>query len=261
MGYSGKTMNLYQHNMTTHSPILTISDLSYRYQKNLALDQINLSLEAGKFYALLGPNGAGKSTLFSLICRLLNHQQGEIIVQGHQLQRSPHKVMQSMGIVFQQSTLDLDLSIAQNLLYHASLHGIKRSEALHRIYTELSRFDLQHRQNEKVRTLNGGHRRRVEIARALLHKPVLLLLDEASVGLDIPTRQSINRYIRELCTSEGITVLSSTHLIDEITLDDNLIILHQSKIRLDASCKTALSEQGCSDIASLYQKLTEETPS
>ncbi|WP_354667875.1 ATP-binding cassette domain-containing protein [Aliiglaciecola lipolytica] len=245
----------------TESRVLEITDLNYRYQQKKVLEQVNLSLEAGKFYALLGPNGAGKSTLFSLICRLLNTEHGEIRVQGENIQKSPRSAMQSMGIVFQQSTLDLDLSIAQNLLYHASLHGIKRSIASQRMQAELSRFNLQDRQHEKVRNLNGGHRRRVEIARALLHQPTLLLLDEASVGLDVETRQSINQHIRQLCAKDGITVLSSTHQIDEITLQDHLFILHQGKVCLDAPCQKALSDQGCSDVATLYQKMTIEEAS
>ncbi|GAB2697520.1 ATP-binding cassette domain-containing protein [Aliiglaciecola aliphaticivorans] len=241
----------------SNSPVLQVTDLHYRYQQKNVLEAVNLTLTPGNFYALLGPNGAGKSTLFSLICRLLSTENGEITLQGKSLNKSPSNVMQSLGIVFQQSTLDLDLSVAQNLLYHASLHGIKRRIALQRIQVELSRFELQDRQHEKVRTLNGGHRRRVEIARALLHQPALLLLDEASVGLDIATRQSINEYIRQLCVDEKITVLSSTHQIDEINLKDNLIILHQGKVRLDAPCQQALSEHGCKDVATLYQRMTE----
>ena len=235
---------------------LSVSDLSYRYTQKPVLKNISFELTAGRFYALLGPNGAGKSTLFSLLSQLLRSRDGRIVINGYDLEQYPRKAMASVGIVFQQSTLDLDLSVKQNLLYHASLHGIGTKEANLRINRELARFQLTERQHDKVRALNGGHRRRVEIARALLHQPALLLLDEASVGLDLPTRESINAHIRALCDEADITVLSSTHLIDEITVDDHLLVISNGELLLDQPCADALAQHQIQTVTELYQHLT-----
>lgn len=251
MGCGGETM----------SYALQVTSLSYAYQKHNVLEGISLQLVKGRFYALLGPNGAGKSTLFNLLSQLLSSNTGDITINAYPIRTAPHKALASLGIVFQQSTLDTDLTVRQNLQYHASLHGLSAKQAKDNIARELNRFDLEHKQHAKIRTLNGGHRRRVEIARALLHDPAVLLLDEASVGLDMPTRDSINEHIRYLCKERGITVLSSTHLVDEVQKGDHLILLHDGKVLLDASCDGALKAQGFSDVKTLYRQLIEgETP-
>ncbi|MEG3765402.1 ATP-binding cassette domain-containing protein [Alteromonas sp. 14N.309.X.WAT.G.H12] len=240
---------------------LQVTSLSYAYQKHNVLEGISLQLQKGRFYALLGPNGAGKSTLFSLLSQLLSTNTGDISINAYPIRTAPRKALASMGIVFQQTTLDTDLTVRQNLQYHASLHGLNAKQAKDNIARELNRFNLEHKQNAKIRALNGGHRRRVEIARALLHDPAVLLLDEASVGLDMPTRDSINEHIRYLCKERGITVLSSTHLVDEVQRDDHLILLHAGKILLDAPCESALSARGVSDVKTLYRQLIQgETP-
>ncbi|MBU2978157.1 ATP-binding cassette domain-containing protein [Alteromonas sp. C1M14] len=234
---------------------LQVTSLSYAYQKHKVLKDVSLQLEKGKFYGLLGPNGAGKSTLFSLLSQLLSANDGDISVNGYDIKSAPRKALASMGIVFQQSTLDTDLTVRQNLQYHASLHGLSSKVAEQNIARELVRFSLEQKQHEKIRNLNGGHRRRVEIARALLHDPAILLLDEASVGLDMPTRDSINEHIRYLCKERRITVLSSTHLVDEIQTDDHLILLHNGKILLDAPCASALLTHQFNDVKTLYRQL------
>ncbi|MEN0107338.1 MAG: ATP-binding cassette domain-containing protein, partial [Pseudomonas sp.] len=150
---------------------LQASDIGFAYGARQALQQVSFSLAPGRFTALLGPNGAGKSTLIALLTRLYDLQQGELQVYGHSLQRQPRDALRQLGVVFQQSTLDLDLSVEQNLRYHAALHGMTKANASARIDAELSRQHLQERRHDKVRDLNGGHRRRVEIARALLHQP------------------------------------------------------------------------------------------
>jgi ABC-2 type transport system ATP-binding protein len=209
---------------------LQLENVSFAYGARQALQDVSFSAAAGRFTALLGPNGAGKSTLIALLTRLYDLQQGHIQVAGHSLRDQPRKALRRLGVVFQQSTLDLDLSVEQNLRYHAALHGMPRKLANDRIELELHRQQLGERRKSKVRELNGGHRRRVEIARALLHEPSLLLLDEASAGLDPASRQALNDHVRQLCRNEGMSVLWTTHLLDEIRADDDLLILNRGNL-------------------------------
>ena len=191
---------------------LEVSQLSFAYGPRQALDQVSLSLAPGRFAALLGPNGAGKSTLIALLTRLYDLQQGDIRVGGCSLRNAARAALRQLGVVFQQSTLDLDLSVEQNLHYHAALHGLSRRQGQARIDAELARQGLSERRRDSVRALNGGHRRRVEIARALLHEPRLLLLAEASAGLDPASRLALNRHIRQLCQEQRLSAVSYTHL-------------------------------------------------
>lgn len=210
--------------------VLTVDGLGFAYGNRQALKDVSFSANAGCFTALLGPNGAGKSTLIALLTRLYDLQQGDIKVASYSLRRQPRPALSHLGVVFQQSTLDLDLSVEQNLRYHAALHGMPRVLANERIEQELERQNLVERRKSRVRELNGGHRRRVEIARALLHKPSLLLLDEATVGLDPASRETLNSHVRELCRTEGMSVLWTTHLLDEIQDDDELLVLHRGSL-------------------------------
>ena len=209
---------------------LKVSAVGFAYGARQALQGVGFSVAPGTFAALLGPNGAGKSTLIALLTRLYDLQQGDIQVMGCSLRRQPRQALRQLGVVFQQSTLDLDLSVEQNLRYHAALHGMARPLASARIDEELARQQLGERRHEKVRDLNGGHRRRVEIARALLHKPRLLLLDEASVGLDPASRLALNQHVRQLCRDDGLAVLWTTHLLDEVQASDELLILNRGRL-------------------------------
>ena len=211
---------------------LEIRNLSYSYGAKRALDDVNFHVEAGSFCALLGPNGAGKSTLINLLTRLFTTTQGEIKLAGIDLKIAPREALARIGIVFQQSTLDLDLSVRQNLSYFAALHGYSGKKAHERIDESLDRLGMLERAHEKARALNGGHRRRAEIARALIHKPSVLLLDEATVGLDAAARASITNHVHGL-TKDGTTVLWATHLTDEVRDTDRLLILHQARVLAD----------------------------
>ncbi|MDF3931963.1 ABC transporter ATP-binding protein [Pseudomonas citronellolis] len=234
---------------------LDVRDLSFAYGPRKALDGLDFSLPAGRFAALLGPNGAGKSTLIALLTRLYDLQSGAIEVGGCSLARLPRVALRQLGVVFQQSTLDLDLSVEQNLRYHAALHGMPRAQAADRIEQELARQQLQARRRDKVRTLNGGHRRRVEIARALLHRPRLLLLDEASVGLDPAARQALNQHVRQLCRDEGLAVLWTTHLLDEVRGDDQLLVLDRGRLVAQGEAAQISAAEG-GDLPRAFARLT-----
>lgn len=215
---------------------LSVSNLSFAYGSKRALQDVSFDVPRGQFCALLGPNGAGKSTLFGLLTRLLSTPDGSIKIAGVDLASAPRLALAKLGIVFQQSTLDLDLSVRQNLGYFAALHGISGRDATRRIDAALDRVSMLERAGEKARALNGGHRRRAEIARALIHDPSVLLLDEPTVGLDAAARASITQHVHQL-SDEGTTVLWATHLTDEVLPDDHLIILHQAQVLAQGACK------------------------
>ncbi|NMT62317.1 ABC transporter ATP-binding protein [Marinobacter orientalis] len=231
-------------------------NISFRYGDKPVLKEVSFTLTSGGFHALLGPNGAGKSTLFGLLTRLLALQQGDVLMAGQSLKKQPAEAMRKIGVVFQQNALDLDLTVRQNLLYHAALHGLSRKEARIRGDRELERFQLLERANEPVRKLNGGHRRRVEIARALLHEPSLLLLDEPTVGLDVASRRGLNDHVRRLCDSDGLTVLWATHLIEEVRPEDRVLILHEGKLLADGAGHDICEAEGTRDLAETFHTLT-----
>lgn len=208
---------------------LSITGVGYRYGAREALVDVALEVPAGRFCALLGPNGAGKSTLFALLTRLFTAPSGRIVVAGNDLAKAPLAALARMGVVFQQPTLDADLTVRRNLLYFAALHGIAGREAEIRASEALERLGMAERAGEKVRALNGGHRRRMELARALIHRPAVLLLDEPTVGLDAASRAAITDHVHALA-DEGMAVLWATHLTDEVRDDDDLAILHRGRM-------------------------------
>ena len=236
---------------------LSIEDLSFSYSGKKALDQISFTINAGECTILLGPNGAGKSTLFSLITRLYDTHAGRIALCGFDIQKDTRHALAKLGVVFQQTTLDMDLSVEQNLRYHTALHGLSKKVAQQRIQQELERLNMYDRRFEKIRQLNGGHRRRVEIARALLHKPALLLLDEPTVGLDVPSRLAIVEYVHQLAKEENLAVLWASHLIDEIYPDDHLIVLHKGQIKAKGTVDAVLESTQTTAIKDAFYNLTQ----
>ncbi len=235
---------------------LSVNAISHSYGTRRALIDVGFTVAPSSFTALLGLNGAGKSTLFSLITRLFGIQTGRISVFGHDIGRNPGEALRLLGVVFQPRTLDLDLSVMQNLLYHAALHGIGRRDARQRGDELLARIELADRATSKVRDLSGGQMRRLEIARALLHRPRLLLLDEPTVGLDVKARADILRHVRQLVADEGIGVLWATHLFDEIAPGDNLVILHQGRVLARGDTADVLGEAGAQDVNTAFMRLT-----
>lgn len=239
---------------------LEVSAVSHFYGEKQALSDISFSIAPGRFAVLLGLNGAGKTTLFSLISRLFDTRHGTIRIFGHDIRREPGEALRRLGIVFQARTLDLDLSVSQNLSYHASLHGIGRAEAMSRIRTLLAQIDMGDRLYDKVRSLSGGQMRRIEIARALLHRPPLLLLDEATVGLDIRSRAEILAAIRELVHTEGISVFWATHLIDEVEESDHVVILDKGRVLADGRVDDVVRACGANGIREAFATLSGVAP-
>src|SRR4051794_5457715 len=216
--------------MAASTPALEVEHVAHRFGSRQALADVSLMVPQGRFVALLGPNGAGKTTLFSVVTRLHASRTGTVRIFGHDLERASSLALAELGVVFQSRTLDLDLSVRQNLAYHAALHGLAGLEVRARIAGLLTRAGLADRIDEKVRTLSGGQARRVEIARALVHRPRLLLLDEPTVGLDRASRADIVALIRTLVADEGLSVLWATHIFDEIEAGDHVYVLHRGNI-------------------------------
>jgi len=232
--------------------------VTHSYGARRALDDVTFAVAPATFAVLLGLNGAGKSTLFSLIVRLYAVQQGRIRIFGHDVARASSEALRMIGVVFQPRTLDLDLSVAQNLIYHAALHGIGKRAASTRIDDVLARIGLSERADDKVRTLSGGQMRRLEIARALLHRPRLLVLDEPTVGLDIKSRADILRHVRALVADDGVSVLWATHLIDEAAEDDDVIVLHHGRVLAQGPVARVVSDTGAADLRAAFTSLTHE---
>lgn len=235
---------------------LYVGAVSHSYGPKPALNDVSFSIAPATFTVLLGLNGAGKTTLFSLISHLYDTRRGSIRIFGHDVSRASGEALRRVGIVFQARTLDLDLSVHQNLSYHASLHGIGGREARQRIAALLDIVDMPGRQHDKARSLSGGQMRRVEIARALLHRPSLLLLDEATVGLDIQSRAGILATIRKLVETEGIGVLWATHLIDEVDDGDDVVVLRQGDLVASGKVSDVVQASGANSIRDAFSKLS-----
>jgi len=233
-------------------PALSVKNLSFNYDSKQALSDISFEVYPGLTTMLLGLNGSGKTTLFSLLTRLFVPRDGRIEIGGQQLGVAGSKALRRIGIVFQQMTLDLDLTVEQNLRYFAALQGISRGQAEARIEEELRGLDLSSRRRDRVRTLNGGHRRRLEIARALLHGPSLLLLDEPTVGLDVDTRAELVDKLHNRARQDGLAILWATHLIDEIRDEDALIILHDGHIAARGRAGELVARSGKADLTAAF---------
>jgi ABC-2 type transport system ATP-binding protein len=236
--------------------VLLLDNVVKTYGQIRAVDGVSLAARPGEFIALLGPNGAGKSTLFQLLSGLFVADSGRIEVMGHDMARDPVPALGRLGIVFQQPTLDLELTITANLLFHAGLHGIPRAAAQERIAKELQRLGLADRAHDKTAQLSGGNRRRVELARALLHDPRVLLMDEATVGLDPASRSELLKLLLTMRAERGVAVLWATHLCDEVTDADRVIVLHRGKVLADTTPADLVAKAGTATIEQAFLAMT-----
>ena len=215
--------------------MLRTTGLTKRYGATVALKSLSLEIGAGEFVALLGPNGAGKSTLFQVLTGLFAADEGEVEVAGHSLRRSAQAALRDIGVVFQQVSLDLDLSIRRNLLFQADLQGVPRRLALARIEAGCARLGIDANLDRKVRELSGGNRRKVELVRASLHEPKVLLMDEATVGLDPKSRRDLLAALHADVRERGVSVLWATHWVEEAEGADRVIVLHKGAILADGT--------------------------
>ena len=238
------------------APALVIEGVSHSFGDKQVLNNVSLTVEQGKFVVLLGLNGAGKSTLFSLITRLYDNVTGTIKIRGFDVRRRPTAALRRLGVVFQSRTLDSDLSLVQNLKYHAALHGMSALKAAARAVDALEVVGLADRGREKVRSLSGGQARRVEIARSLMHRPDLLLLDEATVGLDVGSRESVVNIVRDLVAKDRLGVLWATHLMDEVKPTDHIVVLHKGRVLYDGDVPQFLSTTKSDSVSSAFRVLT-----
>jgi ABC-2 type transport system ATP-binding protein len=215
--------------------MLSLRGLTKRYGTRVALDALDLTLRRGEFTALLGPNGAGKSTLFQVLTGLFAADEGEVEVAGHSLRHGAPAALRHIGVVFQQIALDLDLSVERNLRFQADLHGLPRAAARARIAELSAALGIAGDLARPARELSGGNRRKVELVRALLHAPQVLLMDEASVGLDPQSRRDLTAAIRADMVARSTCVLWATHLVEEAEAADRVLVLHRGRLLADGA--------------------------
>lgn len=236
--------------------VLEARGLAKSYGAVRALAEVDLRLRAGEFVVLFGPNGAGKSTLLQILTGLFSPDAGEVTIQGYDLHRNGPRALRHIGVVFQQPSLDLELSVAGNLRYHTQLHGMPHNVSRPRIAAALERIGLADRARHPARTLSGGNRRRVELVRALLHAPTVLLMDEPTVGLDPGSRRAILEHIHEIRAVQGIGILWATHLVDEAEHADRIVLLHHGQVLHDGPGSDLVTRSGSADLAEAFLSLT-----
>jgi ABC-2 type transport system ATP-binding protein len=215
--------------------VIQVDNLTHRYGDRMALDRVSFEVRRGEIFGLLGPNGGGKSTLFRILSTMMAPTEGRAAIAGHDVERDPAAVRRTVGVVFQTQSLDKALTVEENLRGQGHLHGLSGATLRERMNAAMERLGLKDRRRDLVETLSGGLRRRVEIAKALLHRPQVLLMDEASTGLDPAARRDVTRHVEMLREHEGVTILLTTHILEEADRCDRLVLLHQGHIVAEGS--------------------------
>jgi ABC-2 type transport system ATP-binding protein len=236
--------------------MLSITGLTKRYGTREALKGLSVHVPAGQFVALLGPNGAGKSTLFQVLTGLFVADGGDVSVAGHSLSTAAVAALRHIGVVFQQISLDLDLSVERNLRFHADLHGLPRALASERIAAGVATLGLDKDLARPVRELSGGNRRKVELVRALLHHPGLVLMDEPTVGLDPKSRRDLVAAIRADVAARQTSVLWATHLVEEAEAADRVIVLHKGQLLADGTASEVRDTLGGASLEEAFIRAT-----
>ncbi|MCU0967836.1 MAG: ATP-binding cassette domain-containing protein [Rubrivivax sp.] len=242
--------------MSGDAPLLEVQGLVKRYGERVALAGVSIALAPRQWVALLGPNGAGKSTLFQVLTGLFAADEGDVRVAGRSLRESPASALARLGVVFQQMSLDLDLSVRRNLRFHAALHGLPRRVADERIDAASAAFGLQPDLDRAVRELSGGNRRKVELMRALLHRPQVLLMDEPTVGLDPKSRRDMLAAIAGDVRQRGSAVLWATHLVEEAEAADRVLVLHKGRLLADGAPAEVAAALGGGTLEAAFLRAT-----
>jgi ABC-2 type transport system ATP-binding protein len=212
------------------APAIEIADLEHRYGARLALAGINVQIELEEIFVFLGPNGGGKTTLFRLLSTLISVQHGDVRILGHDLRSDTQAIRERIGVVFQAPSLDKKLTVAENLVHQGHLYGLSGRSLQIRQDEMLARLGLSDRRRDRVETLSGGLRRRVELAKGMLHRPRLLLLDEPSTGLDPGARSDLWDYLQQVRREDGVTIVLTTHLLEEAEKADRIAILNEGAL-------------------------------
>ena len=243
--------------MSNIQNILKVAGLTKYYNDFLALKKINIDLKVGELVILLGPNGAGKSTLFSILSGMLSPNKGDCFISGKSIINEPVLALKNLGIVFQQPTIDTELTVLDNLFFHARLHGVKLNTIKEYILKELSSYNLESKINKKVKILSGGEKRKVELIRSLIHKPKLLLMDEPTVGLDPTSRKELLLKVLTLKNKNKLSILWATHLVDEAEKADKVIVLNKGEILKMGSPSEIIKSMKAKSLDQAFFKLIE----
>jgi len=213
-----------------HPAVISVQNLVHLYDRRTALDGISFDVRPAELFGLLGPNGSGKTTLFRILSTLMVPSSGRALILGHDVATEPSGLRRKIGVVFQAQSIDVKLTAAENLLHQGHLYGLRGSALKSRISEMLERVGLTDRANEKAETFSGGMQRRLELAKGLLHHPSVLLLDEPTTGLDPGARRDLWQYLHILRDEEHVTVIVTTHLMEEAERCDRLAIVNQGKL-------------------------------